>query len=145
MPVDEESRVPREPHQPTSPDQTQAQWDPFVPNHRAPSSTRMSGVAGAGWVLVGVGASLLVPSLLLIVVFRLAMPGGGAGLVTFLCIWPAVMGGFILLCGLPLLPFRPSTPPLLMPMPPAAWYLDPKSLDRLRYWDGSTWTEHTHS
>lgn len=144
MPVDEESRVPQDPHQPT-PDQAQAQWDPFVPHHRTPGSTRMSGVAGAGWLLVGVGASLLVPSLLLIVVFRLAMPGGGAGLVTFLCIWPAVMGGFILLCGLPLLPFRSSTPPVLMPMPPAAWYPDPESLDRLRYWDGRTWTEHTHS
>jgi hypothetical protein len=27
--------------------------------------------------------------------------------------------------------------------PPAGWYPDPQGLMRLRYWDGSQWTEHT--
>lgn len=29
--------------------------------------------------------------------------------------------------------------------PPANWYPDPKGEAELRYWDGSQWTEHTHS
>jgi hypothetical protein len=27
---------------------------------------------------------------------------------------------------------------------PAGWYSDPGEPERLRYWSGSTWTEHTH-
>lgn len=27
-------------------------------------------------------------------------------------------------------------------LPPANWYPDPRGLKRLRYWDGTTWTEH---
>lgn len=27
-------------------------------------------------------------------------------------------------------------------MPPAAWYPDPADQSRLRYWDGSAWTDH---
>ncbi|MGN6472477.1 MAG: DUF2510 domain-containing protein [Mycobacteriales bacterium] len=29
------------------------------------------------------------------------------------------------------------------PLPPAGWYPDPASPQLLRYWDGSTWTDHT--
>jgi Protein of unknown function (DUF2510) len=30
-------------------------------------------------------------------------------------------------------------------LPPAGWYADPVGQDRLRYWSGSFWTEHTAS
>jgi Protein of unknown function (DUF2510) len=33
-----------------------------------------------------------------------------------------------------------TTPP---PLPPADWYADPHHVARLRYWDGTRWTEHT--
>lgn len=33
-----------------------------------------------------------------------------------------------------------STPPET----PAGWYPDPNQPGQLRYWDGQTWTEHTH-
>jgi len=29
-----------------------------------------------------------------------------------------------------------------LPERPAAWYLDPSEVKRLRYWDGNRWTEH---
>lgn len=29
------------------------------------------------------------------------------------------------------------------PLPPAGWYPDPTTVDQLRYWDGSVWTDHT--
>jgi len=29
------------------------------------------------------------------------------------------------------------------PLPPADWYADPHHVARLRYWDGTRWTEHT--
>lgn len=29
------------------------------------------------------------------------------------------------------------------PLPPAGWYSDPQDPRSLRYWDGSTWTQHT--
>ncbi|MEA2350192.1 MAG: hypothetical protein QOG86_1133, partial [Thermoleophilaceae bacterium] len=29
------------------------------------------------------------------------------------------------------------------PTQPAGWYADPSGQARLRYWDGSAWTEHT--
>ena len=29
------------------------------------------------------------------------------------------------------------------PISPAAWHPDPHGIARLRYWDGTTWTEHT--
>jgi hypothetical protein len=32
-----------------------------------------------------------------------------------------------------------------MSTPPPNWYPDPKGEAELRYWDGSQWTEHTHS
>jgi hypothetical protein len=32
-----------------------------------------------------------------------------------------------------------------MNQPPPNWYPDPKGEAELRYWDGSQWTEHTHS
>ena len=32
-----------------------------------------------------------------------------------------------------------------MSNPPANWYPDPRGEAELRYWDGSQWTEHTHS
>jgi Protein of unknown function (DUF2510)/Domain of unknown function (DUF4878) len=32
-----------------------------------------------------------------------------------------------------------------MSTPPANWYPDPRGEAELRYWDGSQWTEHTHS
>ena len=35
--------------------------------------------------------------------------------------------------------FSPSPPP---PLPPADWYADPHKVARLRYWDGTQWTEH---
>src|SRR5215469_13406444 len=32
-----------------------------------------------------------------------------------------------------------------MDMPPSGWYPDPYGVpDLLRWWDGSTWTQHTH-
>jgi Protein of unknown function (DUF2510) len=34
-------------------------------------------------------------------------------------------------------------PPPPQPLPPANWYPDPWAQARLRYWDGSRWTEHT--
>ncbi len=33
--------------------------------------------------------------------------------------------------------------PVASPSSPAAWYPDPHGQHRLRYWDGSTWTDHT--
>jgi hypothetical protein len=39
----------------------------------------------------------------------------------------------------------PAYGPHPLVLPPPAWYPDPRSPDRLRYWDGSTWTEHVHS
>ena len=30
------------------------------------------------------------------------------------------------------------------PTPSAGWYPDPQRHDKQRYWDGTTWTEHTH-
>ncbi len=30
------------------------------------------------------------------------------------------------------------------PMAEAGWYADPHNPEQMRYWDGSTWTEHTH-
>lgn len=38
---------------------------------------------------------------------------------------------------------QPSTPPPPQALPPANWYPDPNRQARLRYWDGSQWTEHT--
>jgi hypothetical protein len=35
-----------------------------------------------------------------------------------------------------------DTPPP-PPLPPADWYADPHHVARLRYWDGTRWTEHT--
>ena len=29
-------------------------------------------------------------------------------------------------------------------MPEAGWYQDPHNPNQQRYWDGNTWTEHTH-
>lgn len=39
----------------------------------------------------------------------------------------------------------PQPPPLPTPPsgPPADWYPDPHGKKRLRYWDGTTWTDHT--
>lgn len=37
-------------------------------------------------------------------------------------------------------PDEAPSPPTL---PPANWYPDPHGLKRLRYWDGSSWTDHT--
>jgi uncharacterized RDD family membrane protein YckC len=34
-------------------------------------------------------------------------------------------------------------PPAAPPLPPANWYPDPSGHARLRYWDGSRWTDHT--
>lgn len=36
-----------------------------------------------------------------------------------------------------------STSPPPADVPPANWYPDPQRVKRLRYWDGSRWTEHT--
>lgn len=33
--------------------------------------------------------------------------------------------------------------PAAAPLPPANWYPDPSGQARLRYWDGSRWTDHT--
>jgi uncharacterized RDD family membrane protein YckC len=42
---------------------------------------------------------------------------------------------------------RPAVPPPSPPpppsLPPANWYPDPSGQARLRYWDGSRWTDHT--
>jgi hypothetical protein len=35
---------------------------------------------------------------------------------------------------------QPPTPPAH----PPAWHPDPKGVERLRWWDGTTWTDHTH-
>ena len=35
-----------------------------------------------------------------------------------------------------------ETLPAANVLPPADWYPDPKAEKRLRYWDGSAWTEH---
>ena len=35
------------------------------------------------------------------------------------------------------------TPPVAPPLPPANWYPDPSGNARLRYWDGTRWTDHT--
>jgi len=37
----------------------------------------------------------------------------------------------------------PPEPPAAHPGPPAGWYPDPQGLARLRYWDGTAWTDHT--
>ena len=39
----------------------------------------------------------------------------------------------------------PTTVPVpgAAPMSPPAWHPDPHGQHRLRYWDGSTWTDHT--
>ena len=37
----------------------------------------------------------------------------------------------------------PPPPPVPPPLPPANWYPDPSGKARLRYWDGSRWTDHT--
>jgi uncharacterized RDD family membrane protein YckC len=37
----------------------------------------------------------------------------------------------------------PPPPPAPPPAQPAGWYADPSGQARLRYWDGSAWTEHT--
>lgn len=39
----------------------------------------------------------------------------------------------------------PAAQPLAIdaPISPAAWHPDPHGIARLRYWDGTTWTEHT--
>jgi uncharacterized RDD family membrane protein YckC len=39
-------------------------------------------------------------------------------------------------------PAAPTAPPPPSP-PPANWYADPHGQARLRYWDGTQWTEHT--
>jgi hypothetical protein len=31
-----------------------------------------------------------------------------------------------------------------MTTPPPAWFADPQDVNRLRWWDGTRWTEHTH-
>lgn len=36
----------------------------------------------------------------------------------------------------------PPPPPPPQPAVPADWYPDPKGEKRLRYWDGSAWTDH---
>ena len=36
-----------------------------------------------------------------------------------------------------------GTPPTSTPASPPAWHPDPHGQHRLRYWDGSTWTDHT--
>ena len=35
-----------------------------------------------------------------------------------------------------------ATPAAAAPAVPAGWYADPAGRFELRYWDGSTWTEH---
>jgi hypothetical protein len=42
-------------------------------------------------------------------------------------------------------PFDLQTQSHPLVLPPPAWYPDPHSPDRLRYWDGNAWTEHLHS
>ena len=37
----------------------------------------------------------------------------------------------------------PSAPPAAVPTSPPAWHPDPLGQHRLRYWDGTSWTEHT--
>jgi hypothetical protein len=39
-------------------------------------------------------------------------------------------------------PARPEPAPTPTPSVPAGWYADPAGRYELRYWDGSTWTEH---
>jgi len=41
------------------------------------------------------------------------------------------------------LPPIQATPAVRSPSPTADWYPDPAGKARLRYWDGSKWTEHT--
>ena len=40
---------------------------------------------------------------------------------------------------------KPEPPPVPVPAsgPPADWYPDPHGQKRLRYWDGTAWTDHT--
>jgi uncharacterized RDD family membrane protein YckC len=38
---------------------------------------------------------------------------------------------------------QPGQPAPAAPAQPAGWYADPSGQTRLRYWDGSAWTEHT--
>jgi hypothetical protein len=39
-------------------------------------------------------------------------------------------------------PSQPAPAPVAPPLPPAAWYDDPRDQRMLRYWDGIRWTEH---
>jgi len=41
-------------------------------------------------------------------------------------------------------PSTPTPPPPVTNLPPAGWFADPQNPSQLRYWDGATWTEHTH-
>jgi hypothetical protein len=40
-------------------------------------------------------------------------------------------------------PAPPQAPPPSAPAQPAGWYEDPQRQARLRYWDGTSWTQHT--
>jgi hypothetical protein len=39
----------------------------------------------------------------------------------------------------------PPSQPVVTPLPPAGWYVDPLGVAELRYWSGESWTEHTHT
>ena len=39
-------------------------------------------------------------------------------------------------------PAAPAPEPVAVPAVPAGWYADPAGRFELRYWDGSTWSEH---
>lgn len=50
--------------------------------------------------------------------------------------------------GTPLAQPAPARPeaapqPAAQPLPPAGWYADPSRRNRLRWWDGARWTDHT--
>jgi hypothetical protein len=82
-------------------------------------------VAGVGAVMVAVGDLQLRPGL--------AMGGLAPPQV-------AMVG------GLPAIPSATQPPPPVMApvATPAGWYGDPHVPGQQRYWDGGTWTEHTH-
>jgi NhaP-type Na+/H+ or K+/H+ antiporter len=59
--------------------------------------------------------------------------------------WVGIVGGVaIAAAGLVALAVREPSPAATAHATAPGWYADPGSPERLRYWSGSAWTDHTH-